>query len=92
MFCVYILVSKCDGSLYTGQTKDLKQRLRRHNSGSVKSTKNKIPYEIGYFETFKTRAEAMWCEWEFKTKISTADKKKLISEFDQSLIKSILED
>lgn len=92
MFYVYILVSKYDGSLYTGQTKDLIQRLQRHNNGSVKSTRHKIPYDIGYFEPFNTRAEAMWREWEFKTKISTAQKKKLIAEFDQDLIKSVFED
>jgi hypothetical protein len=34
----------------------------------------------------------MWCEWEFKTKISTGQKKKLIAEFDQNLIKTVLED
>lgn len=91
MFYVYILVSKCDGSLYTGQTKDLKQRFHRHNIGYVKSTRHKVPFVLGYFEMFNTRAEAMWREWEFKTKISTEQKKKLIAEFDKSLTKAVLE-
>ena len=90
MFYVYILVSKSDGSLYTGQTKELKQRFGRHNSGYIKSTRHKRPYDLGYFEMFNTRAEAMWREWEFKTKISTAQKKKLIAEFDKNLVTSVL--
>jgi putative endonuclease len=82
MFYVYILKSTCDGSLYTGQTKDLRARILRHNKGYVKSTKYKIPYHLGYFEMYATRAEAMWREWEFKTKINTDQKNTLISEFD----------
>jgi predicted GIY-YIG superfamily endonuclease len=56
----------------------------------VRSTKRKIPYDLGYFEIYATRAEAMWREWELKTKVNTEQKKKLIEDFDKSMIKSIL--
>ena len=49
-YFVYILKSKKDGALYTGYTADLKERLKAHNSGKVRSTKSKIPWDIVYFE------------------------------------------
>ncbi|MDP1677518.1 MAG: GIY-YIG nuclease family protein [Bacteroidota bacterium] len=83
--------SEYDESLYTGQTSNLKKKFQRHNKGSVKSTKRKIPYKLGYFEVYKTRAESMWREWELKTKFSTERKKKMIAEFDRSRIKIVLD-
>ncbi|MFA6541276.1 MAG: GIY-YIG nuclease family protein [Bacteroidota bacterium] len=91
MFYVYTLVSQCDGSSYTGKTNDLKKRILRHNRGYLKVTKRKIPSEIGYFEVFSTRSEAMWREWEFKRRYSSQQKKKMIAEFDRSRITEILE-
>ena len=58
-YFVYILKSKKDGSLYTGYTSNLRERLDRHNNGKVFSTKHKIPFEIAYFETHATLKEAL---------------------------------
>jgi putative endonuclease len=88
-FFVYILTSEKDGSLYTGQTSNLIERVRRHNAGCVKSTKSKRPYALGYFEKFSTRSEAMWREWELKKGSSTDQKKKLIREFQEERIDKI---
>ena len=42
---VYIL--KCaNDTYYTGCTKDLEDRLSRHNRGSVPATKNRRPFEL----------------------------------------------
>lgn len=90
MFFVYILVSKVDGSLYTGQTDKLSERLKRHNRGLVKATKAKRPYELGYFESFPTRREAMWREWQLKKQWNTDRKKRLVASFDVLKIDSIL--
>jgi putative endonuclease len=49
-YYVYILRSKKDGSLYTGYTTNIHERLKRHNSGRVTSTKGKLPLEMVYFE------------------------------------------
>ncbi len=87
---MYILVSQVDGSLYTGSADDIPKRLGRHNKGLVKSTRSKKPYELGYFEIFQSRAEAMWREWELKKKWNTDRKKKLIAGFDPKKIRSIL--
>ncbi|MDI6803080.1 MAG: GIY-YIG nuclease family protein [Bacteroidota bacterium] len=36
-FYVYILQSEKDGTLYTGQTLNLRERLHLHNSGRIKA-------------------------------------------------------
>ena len=89
-YYAYILVSKVDGSLYTGQTNNLKERLRRHNAGLTRASKTKAPYDVGYFEMYESRSEAMWREWEFKKKWNTERKKKLIASFDKSKLNEIL--
>ena len=62
MFYVYVLLSKKDNKLYTGQTKDLSKRLSEHNSGRVKSTRNRRPFELIHSENFLTRSKARWRE------------------------------
>ena len=66
MFFIYILYSNTYERYYIGQTNDLSNRLRRHNSGYVRSTKYYTPWELAYFEEFETRAEAMKRESELK--------------------------
>ena len=58
MFYVYILKSKKDQMLYTGSTKDLKKRFELHNSGKVISTKNRRPFELIYYESYKDEKDA----------------------------------
>ena len=50
MHFVYILKSEKNGRLYIGCTNDLRKRLRKHNSGLVRSTKPYLPWEIVYYE------------------------------------------
>jgi len=57
-YFVYIIQSE-SGSYYVGQTNDLEARLKRHNGGNVRSTKNKGVWTIVHQEEFTTRAEAM---------------------------------
>ena len=49
-YYVYVLRSKLDDKFYTGFTSDLDKRLDEHNSGNISSTKNRIPFEIVYYE------------------------------------------
>lgn len=74
-YFVYILRSRKDGSLYTGYTKDLKERLERHNSGKVLSTRSRLPFEIVYFEGYTTLEKALAREKYLKS--SKAKKLKL---------------
>ncbi len=67
MYFTYVLFSSKFDRIYVGQTKDLKIRLAKHNSGKVKSTKPYIPWEIIFDEPFQTRSEAMKRERELKS-------------------------
>ena len=49
-YYVYVLISRKDGLLYTGYTANLRNRIVQHNNGQVKSTKNRTPLELIYFE------------------------------------------
>ncbi len=49
-YYIYILKSEKDNGFYTGYTKDLKNRLEMHNSGKVRSTTNRRPFKLIYWE------------------------------------------
>ena len=65
MFFVYILKNNLN-KIYIGQTNNLEDRLRRHNSGLMKATKSGKPWKIIYSEQFNTRAESMGREKSLK--------------------------
>lgn len=58
MFYVYILKSEKDGKLYIGYSNNLKRRLEEHNSGSNTSTKSRRPFELIYYEAYKSEGDA----------------------------------
>ncbi len=66
MFFVYILKSKKDNSIYIGYTNDLKRRFKEHNDGKNKSTKFKTPFELIYFEAYKSQSDAKYREFNLK--------------------------
>jgi predicted GIY-YIG superfamily endonuclease len=70
---VYIL--KCgDGSLYTGITNDLAQRLKAHEGGNgAKYTRGRAPFTLLYREACRDRGLALKREAEIK-KLSRAGK------------------
>jgi putative endonuclease len=58
MFYVYILRSKKDKRLYIGYTSDLRKRFQEHNSGLNKSTKNRVPFSLIYYEAYRSIDDA----------------------------------
>ena len=58
MFYVYILKSKKDNKFYTGSTNNLRRRMNEHNSGLVFSTKSRVPFELVYYEAYKSESDA----------------------------------
>jgi putative endonuclease len=58
VYYVYILQSLKDKSLYVGYSSDLKNRLRKHNSQQVPSTKDKTPFKLIYYEAYSNRKDA----------------------------------
>jgi putative endonuclease len=66
MHYVYIIKSKKDGSIYIGCASDLKKRLKQHNNGKAYYTKNKIPWEVRYYEAFYSEKDAFAREQKLK--------------------------
>ena len=58
MYFIYILKSQKTNKYYIGYTENIIQRLKNHNSGIVKSTKNGVPWNVVYREKFVTKKEA----------------------------------
>ena len=59
MYYVYILVSESSGAFYVGQTRNLSDRLRRHNSGRSRYTRGQGPWQLAYAERFPSRSAAV---------------------------------
>lgn len=58
MFYVYILFSEKDTLLYTGFTEDLRSRMKAHINGFVKSTQNRRPLKLIYYESYLLESDA----------------------------------
>jgi len=59
VFYTYVLDSKRrPGTRYTGQTSNLRRRLRQHNAGENRSTARHRPWKIKLYIAFETRGLA----------------------------------
>ena len=70
MHYLYILQSIKDNGFYIGITQDIEKRLKDHNYGKTKSTKNRTPFRLIYSEQFDNRFAARVREIELKTNYS----------------------
>ena len=57
-FYVYLLILS-DKSWYIGFSEDLYQRVRDHRAGRVKSTTNKRPLKLVYYEAYLNKKDAL---------------------------------
>ncbi len=78
MFFVYILQSEKTGRYYIGYTRNVQERLARHNKGGVPSTKHGSPWRVIMVEEFGSKNEAILREREVKAYKSGIKFKKLI--------------
>ena len=58
-YYIYILKSDQNNKLYIGQTKNLTDRIARHNQNRSLATKLKGPWKIIFQEKYSTRSEAI---------------------------------
>ena len=79
MYYVYILKSNKTGKHYVGYTRDLKERLKLHNSGKTKSLVRHIPLEIVKTEEYPFYQDARKRERQIKSYKSGEAFKKLIN-------------
>ncbi|MEG0016562.1 MAG: GIY-YIG nuclease family protein [Gordonibacter sp.] len=65
-YFMYVL-SCADGTLYTGYTTDVEQRVRTHNAAKgAKYTRGRLPVELVAQAQFASKHEAMSAEYRFK--------------------------
>ena len=78
MFYVYVLKIKKDKKFYIGFTSNLKLRFQEHDSGRVNSTSYRRPFELIYYEAYKSEKIAKERERRLKSgKMHMALKKRL---------------
>ncbi|MEI8143097.1 MAG: GIY-YIG nuclease family protein [Candidatus Berkelbacteria bacterium] len=78
MYYTYVLKSLRDNDLYIGWSDDLKGRVEEHNAGKVKSTSDRIPFKLVYYEACLSREKAISREKSLKTGFGRAYLKKRI--------------
>lgn len=66
-FYTYVLLSLKDDQLYIGYTSNLDARIKNHNEGFVKSTQNRLPLKLVYFEGCLDKKSAIQREKQLKT-------------------------
>ena len=66
----YMYVVECaDGTLYTGYTTNVENRIKTHNSGKgAKYTRSRLPVKLIYQKSFDSKEAAMSAESYFKQK------------------------
>ena len=83
----YLYILECrDGSYYTGVTKDIPERLKRHNEGKgAKFTRSRRPCRLVYFEEHESEKDARGREFEIKS-WRRNKKEELVSRFSSSVL------
>ncbi len=66
MFYTYLLKSEKDQKYYIGSSSHLKKRFDNHCHGKVKSTKNRRPLKLVYYESYVNKKLAMTRELNLK--------------------------
>ena len=84
-FLIYFVRSRKDGTFYIGQTNNIEKRIERHNKGLVKTTKNRVPFDLVYTENYNTRREAMLREKYLKSIGGVKEKKTIIERLSVGL-------
>ena len=76
-YFVYILFSSSTNKHYIGQTNNLENRIKRHNSGTEKYTKTGKPWILKHAVIVESRAGAMRLE----KKLKNLKSNKLLNEW-----------
>lgn len=84
MYYIYVLYSLKDNNFYIGKTTNLNQRLKKHNRGEVRSTKNRRPLLLAHFEEFKEAGLAFLRERALKLPSAGSFKKELRNRLELS--------
>ena len=78
---VYVLQSIKNQNLYVGYTKDLKERLERHNQGFNVSTKPYRPWKLIHYEAYRDKDDTKRREKYLKTSQGSRLLKRMLKEY-----------
>ncbi len=81
MFYVYILSSLQNGTLYVGSTKDLKRRVKEHNSGQNYYTKRYKPWKLIFYEAHLSESDMFRREKYLKTTQGKRALKRMLRDY-----------
>ena len=84
MKSAFVYILRCsDGSLYTGWTNSLKNRLEKHNKGlGAKYTRARRPCKLVFFMEVSDKKIAMKIEYRIK-KLKKKSKENIVNNFDR---------
>ncbi|KGF03562.1 GIY-YIG nuclease family protein [Anaerococcus lactolyticus] len=79
----FVYIVRCeDGSLYTGYTTDVKERLITHNSGKgAKYTRSRLPVSLVYYKRVDSKSMGLRLEARIK-KLTKKEKEDLVKAFN----------
>ena len=83
MFYTYVLQSEHNGNWYVGYTKDLQDRVNRHQSDRVPATKHRGPWQLIYYEACLNKNDAIDREKYYKTGFGKATLRRRLSHYLQ---------
>jgi putative endonuclease len=81
---VYVLQSLRDNGLYIGSTQDLKTRLRLHDEGAVRSTSPRRPFDLIFYEAYRSEYDAKRREIHLKSNKGRTTLKTMLKNFLQA--------
>ncbi len=87
MFYTYLLWNRVTGRYYIGYTPDLKNRIKTHLVGKVKSTKSDLNYRLVWYSAFESRKLATDFEQYLKSGSGIAFMKKRFFKFPVAIAK-----
>ena len=79
----FVYIVRCeDGSLYTGYTTDVSERLITHNSGKgAKYTRSRLPVSLVYYKRVDSKSMGLRLEARIK-KLTKKEKEDLVKAFN----------
>lgn len=79
----FVYIVRCeDGSLYTGYTTNVKERLITHNSGKgAKYTRSRLPVSLVYYKRVDSKSMGLRLEARIK-KLTKKEKEDLVKAFN----------
>lgn len=76
MFYVYLIKSKKNNNLYIGSTNNLRKRLSEHNQGRSSYTRKYLPYDLVYYEAYKSEIDTRKREQNLKLRANALSQLK----------------